>query len=73
MKTTKFEYVQKRTKRVVVIHDVPVKRVLEDGQNLFSSATALRLDKLLDDALAVSSQRVELWFSLKDIRPKKVA
>ena len=79
MKKTKFEYVQKRTKRVVVAHDVPVMGVMSDGSEVFSTATALFLDKILDSALALKLPRVELWFVPKVLRatsrasPRKAA
>ena len=78
MKTTKFEYVQKRTKRVVIVHDVPVMDVMSDGSEVFSTATALSLDKMLNSALALKSPRVELWFVPKVLRtarasPRKAA
>ena len=69
---TKFEYVQKRSKRVVV-HDVPVERVLSDGSMGFSMATTIYLDKLIDEALAFSLPRVELWFKTKARTTAKAA
>ncbi len=70
---TKFEYVQKRSKRVVVVHDVPVERVLSDGSMGFSMATTIYLDKLIDEALAFSLPRVELWFKAKARSTAKAA
>jgi hypothetical protein len=72
MQTKTFTHIQKNTKRTVVIHNVPIKRVLEDGTELLSTPTALRLDELLNHALAAGSSRVELWFAEKP-RTKKVA
>ena len=72
MKTTRYEYVQKRTKRVVVIHNVPVQSVI-DGVEMISTDVGFRLEKLLNDALRLGLERVELWFSLKDVKPKKAA
>ena len=72
MKTTKYEYVQKRTKRVVVIHNVPVQSVI-DGVEMISTDVGFRLEKLLSDALTLGLERVELWFSLKDVKSKKAA
>jgi hypothetical protein len=79
MKKTIFEYVQKRTKRVVVVHDVPVERVLSDGSAGFTFETAERLDQMLKMALALKNPRVELWFVPKVLRtasrvsPRKAA
>ena len=72
MKTTKVEYVQKGTKNVVVVHDVPVAHVLTDGSDTFSFETASRLDQLLDYGLASGLKRVELWFP-KVTKSKKAA
>ena len=72
MKTTRYEDVQKRTKRVVVIHNVPVQSVI-DGVEMISTDVGFRLEKLLNDALRLGLERVELWFSLKDVKPKKAA
>ena len=68
-----FEYVQKRTKRVVVVHDVPVERVLSDGSAGFTFETAERLDRLLKMALALKNPRVELWFVPKVLRTARVS
>ena len=78
MNKTVFEYVHKRTKRVVVVHDVPVERVLGDSSVAFTFETAERLDKMLDSALALKLPRVELWFVPKVLRttrtsPRKAA
>ncbi len=64
MKTTKYEYVEKRTKRVVVVHDVPVAQKLEVGVG-FSMQTARELEKIVDYALAAKLPRVEVWFPTK--------
>ena len=72
MKTTRYEDVQKRTKRVVVIHNVPVQSVI-DGVEMISTDVGFRLEKLLSDALTLGLERVELWFSLKEVKSKKAA
>ena len=73
MKKTVFEYVQKRTKRVVVVHDVPVGCVLSDGSAGFTFETAERLDQMLKIALALKNPRVELWFVPKVLRTSRVS
>ena len=73
MKKTVFEYAQKRTKRVVVVHDVPVERVLSDGSAGFTFETAGRLDQMLKIALALKNPRVELWFVPKILRTSRVS
>ena len=73
MKKTVFEYAQKRTKRVVVVHDVPVERVLSDGSAGFTFETAGRLDQMLKIALALKNPRVELWFVPKVLRTSRVS
>ncbi len=73
MQTTVFEHVQKRSKRVVVVHDVPVARYLSDGSAGFSMDISLRLEKLVKDALLLDSQRVELWFNSKSRASPKAA
>lgn len=73
MKKTVFEYAQKRTKCVVVVHDVPVERVLSDGSAGFTFETAERLDQMLKIALALKNPRVELWFVPKVLRTSRVS
>ena len=73
MLTKTFTHTQKRTKRTVIIHNVPIKRVLADGTELLSTPTALRLDELLNHALKAGSSRVELWFAEKPKTSKKAA
>ena len=73
MKKTVFEYAQKRTKRVVVVHDVSVERVLSDGSAGFTFETAERLDQMLKIALALKNPRVELWFVPKVLRTSRVS
>ena len=72
MKVTSYEYVQKRTKRVVVIHNVPVQSVI-DGVEMISTEVGFRLEKLLKEALTLGLERVELWFSAKETKSKKAA
>ena len=73
VKKTIFEYVHKRTKRVVGVHEVPVERILSDGSAGFTFETAERLDQMLKMALALKNPRVELWFVPKVLRTSRVS
>ncbi len=72
MQTKTFTHTQKRSKRVVVIYDVPISRTLPDGTELLSMPIAEQVDSLLNRALALGMPRVELWFIVKTKSSKKI-
>ena len=53
-------------------HAVPIIDVMSDGSEVFSTSTALFLDKILDSALALKLPRVELRFVPKVLRTSRI-
>lgn len=79
MRTTRMEFIEKRTKRVVVVYDVPVKGVLSNGDETLDMNVAKRVEEIVDAARRAKLPHVEARYVPKVIRatarvsPRKAA
>ena len=79
MSETSLTFTEKRTKRVVIVHGVPVARVLKDGANGLTMEVAGRVEEIVKAARRAKLPYLETRFAPKVMRaaskasPRKAA